>query len=446
MAADTSMDLLRRFRTQLYGCLGRRRDELFELTDALLCIPAVTSPPYLSLAPPHRRRWASVYAALTAGTVDAPALQDLLTRFRPASWPAIFAVDTSIWPRCDAECSPERGLYYHPSRHSAGQPIVAGWCYSWIAGLSFERDSWTSPVDIRRVPVGHTGSSVAVAQIQALLARLGAAQTVPLFVFDAGYDPLALQLGLASTPASILVRVRSNRCFYFDPPARAVDARGRPRRHGAKFACIDPATWPEPDAVLTVTDASYGHVNVAAWSGLHPKPQCQPGHGSRAPRPIARGTLIRIQVTRLPRPTRPPQVLWLWWAGPGTVDLDLAWRAYVRRFDLEHTLRFCKQTLAWTTPRLRHPEQADRWTDLVAAAYAQLGLARACVSDRRLPWERPRPAGMLSPVRVRRGFPALLVAVGSPARAPKPTGRSPGRPKGRTSGRAPRHPAVKKAA
>jgi hypothetical protein len=34
----------------------------------------------------------------------------------------------------------------------------------------------------------------------------------------------------------------------------------------------------------------------------------------------------------------------LWWAGPGDLDLELAWRAYIRRFDLEHTIRFCKQT------------------------------------------------------------------------------------------------------
>jgi hypothetical protein len=62
-------------------------------------------------------------------------------------------------------------------------------------------------------------------------------------------------------------------------------------------------------------------------------------------------------------------VLWLWWQGPGTPDLEVLWRAYVRRFDLEHTIRFCKQTLGWTTPRVRHPEQADRWTWLVLAAY-----------------------------------------------------------------------------
>jgi hypothetical protein len=127
------------------------------------------------------------------------------------------------------------------------------------------------------------------------------------------------------------------------------------------------------------------------------------------------------------------------------VDLDLAWRAYVRRFDLEHTLRFCKQTLGWATPRVRHPEQADRWTWLVVAAHAQLRLARAVVADRRLPWERRLPPGRLTPCRVRRAFPALLCALGSPAARPKPVGRSPGRPRGRLSGPAPRRPALKKA-
>jgi hypothetical protein len=47
-----------------------------------------------------------------------------------------------------------------------------------------------------------------------------------------------------------------------------------------------------------------------------------------------RGTIIRVQVERVPARTRPPKVLWLWWAGSGEPDLDLAWRAYIRRFDL----------------------------------------------------------------------------------------------------------------
>jgi hypothetical protein len=113
---------------------------------------------------------------------------------------------------------------------------------------------------------------------------------------------------------------------------------------------------------------------------------------------------------------------------------------------IEHTVRFAKQTLGWTTPRPRTPEQADRWTWLVLAAYAQLRLARELTGDQRLPWERPRPQPRLSPYRVRRGFPRLLAALGSPATAPKPAGRSPGRPKGSRSGPATRYPAIKKPA
>jgi hypothetical protein len=64
------------------------------------------------------------------------ALQRLLTWQAVGDGPAVYTVDLSVWPRCDAEASPERGFYYHPSRHSAGQPIVAGWAYQWLAQLS----------------------------------------------------------------------------------------------------------------------------------------------------------------------------------------------------------------------------------------------------------------------------------------------------------------------
>jgi hypothetical protein len=242
----------------------------------------------------------------------------------------------------------------------------------------------------------------------------------------------------------VLVRLRSDRCFYADPPPRPLGSTGRPRRHGAKFNLADPATWPTPTATLTCQDDQYGSVTVKAWGGLHPKQQRHPGRGTGRPRPIVRGTILRVQVQRVPARTRPPKVLWLWWAGPGSCDLDLAWRAYIRRFDLEHTIRFAKQTLGWTTPRPRHPDQADRWTWLVLAAYTQLRLARQLACDQRLPWERPRPQPRLSPYRVRRGFPRLLCTLGSPATTPKPSGRSPGRPKGRTSGPAARYPAIKK--
>jgi hypothetical protein len=123
----------------------------------------------------------------------------------------VFAVDVTTWPRCDAECSPERGYYYHPSRHSAGQPIIAGWAYQWIAQLSFDRDSWTAPVDARRLHPLDDTDQTAAGQIRALLARLPASQAVPLFVFDGGYDSAQLTLDLADVPAAVLVRLRADR-------------------------------------------------------------------------------------------------------------------------------------------------------------------------------------------------------------------------------------------
>ena len=80
-----------------------------------------------------------------------------------------------MWPRYDAECSPERGFYYHPSRHSAGQPIVAGWAYQFVAPLDFVRESWTAPVDVERLRPAQDANEVACGQVKVLLDRLGKA-------------------------------------------------------------------------------------------------------------------------------------------------------------------------------------------------------------------------------------------------------------------------------
>ena len=64
-------------------------------------------------------------------------------------------------------------------------------------------------------------------------------------------------------------------------------------------------------------------------------------------------------------------------------------------------------------------------TRLVVAACTQLRLARGVAPDQRLAWERVRAPGKLTPTRVHRAFPKRLVALGSPAGGPKPSGYSP---------------------
>ena len=183
-----------------------------------------------------------------------------------------------------------------------------------------------------------------------------------------------------------------------------------------------------------------------SWSGLHPKLFCRGRFEGFATPPVIKCHLIRVTVQHLPNRRAVPGPLWLWWAGPGAPDLDLCWRAYLHRFDIEHTYRFAKHALGWDTAALRHPEQVSRWTWLIMCAITQLRLARALATDYPRKWERRRKPGRLTPGRVRRDFARLLLTAGTPASPPKPTRAGPGRPKGRTSTPAPRHPVLKKAA
>ena len=448
--AGTDMStVLEQFRTGFYGCLRGWGDALFELTDATLCTPApVSSVPRLSLEPAFRRSHGSLYKCLARGEIDDTRLRVLLMAHLPPGWPLVFAVDASSWPRCDAETSPERGFYYSASKHSAGKPIVAGWSYQWISQLDWAPDSWTAPLDAQRIAPSANPTTATIGQVRRLLARLPADREVPMFVFDAGYDPIALGHDLGDQRVQVLVRISPKRVFHPDPPPRPPGARGRPPRHGPRFALSDPAAGrPAPDTEYRVHDKVYGNVRVQAWRGLHPKLHSKGRWAGAGAPPIVTGTVIQVQVQHLPKPNgQALKTLWLWWSGPGQPDLDTCWRAYLRRFDIEHTFRFAKNTLGWTTPALRTPEQADRWTWLIIAAYTQLRLARCLVADLRLPWERRRDPTKLTPARVRRGFRSLRPTIGTPAQPPKSDKPGPGRPKGTRKPPRTRYPAIKKAA
>lgn len=83
---------------------------------------------------------------------------------------------------------------------------------------------------------------------------------MPLFVVDAGYDPVPLTEGLAATRAAILVRLRRDRCFS-----------------------ADPTTWPPLGDDLSAEDGRYGTVRVRAWAELPPSSRCMPAGGAARP-------------------------------------------------------------------------------------------------------------------------------------------------------------------
>ena len=90
--------------------------------------------------------------------------------------------------------------------------------------------------------------------------------------------------------------------------------------------------------------------------------------------------------------------------------------------------RFLKQDLFWTKARVRTPEQFERWSLVVATAMNQLVLARSLGQAQFRPWESRRQ--VVTPRQVRRCMPAILAQLGTPTKAPKVRGKSPGWRKG----------------
>jgi hypothetical protein len=447
---------LARFRWEFYRSLTRWADTLFELADAVLCTPGpVTSLPELSLAGVHRRGHGSTYAALADGRMDVDRLRRALAGVgvpRSGDGQIRLAVDVTPWPRPDAECSPQRAHAHRPCRCDGVRQTIPGWPYSIVAALQSGRSSWTMPLDAVRLAPGQDATEVTATQIRDVFGRLQAAgqwregDPPVLVVLDAGYDVIRLAFLLADLPVQLLARIRSDRVFH--APVAGYAGTGRPSRHGPALKLDDPLTWPAPAQTAAGVHERYGTVAVAAWGHYHPQLQRRAGWAAHpGPLPIVAGTLIHVQVDRLPG-DRAPKPLWLWHSHPDVADLDVLrlFHAFLRRFDLEHTFRFFKQTLGWTRPRLRTGEQADRWTWLILAAYTQLRLARGLTEDLRRPWETPLTADRLTPGRVRRGFIRLHRTTTRPAAAPKPSRPGPGRPKGVPNSRpAPRYPVGKQA-
>lgn len=134
--------------------------------------------------------------------------------------------------------------------------------------------------------------------------------------------------------------------------------------------------------------------------------------------------------------------LWLAWVGERTLPLATVWIKYLRRFGIDHWYRFVKQRLHWTLPNLSTPEPCERWSDLMPLMSWQLWLAKDLVVETRLPWQS---ASMnLPPGRVAQSMFSVLVKIGTPARPPKPRGKSPGWKKGNKRTRSPRYPIAKK--
>lgn len=308
-----------------------------------------------------------------------------------------------------------------------------------MAALETGPTSWTALLDVVRLHPDDDATAVTATQLRTVINHLTTARhhrtgdPDVLVVMDAGYDVVRLAWLLDDLPVTLIARLRSDRVFYAPAGARRGPTQGRPPRHGARLVLADPTTHPEPGHASITATARYGRATTVAFARMHPRLESRGAwSGHDGDLPVIEGTVVGLCVERLPG-DRSPKPVWLWVSKPisdhGT-EVDHWWSMYLRRFDLEHTFRFLKQTLGWTRPRLRNPAAADRWTWLILVAHTQLRLARPLAIDHRLPWQKPLPQAALTPARVRSGYRRICRTLAHPAGAPKGTQAGPGRPKG----------------
>jgi hypothetical protein len=425
------LNTLTRFRQALYHAFSHAMDALFEACDALLSESAARHFAELSLSPHWRRRWPSLYAAFRDGRIDRTALRATFAAHVPlprGGHRLVVGVDVSSVARPESPTARDRTYQYVHNLPDCSAPVTVGWGFSAVVVLPETPSSWTYQLDNQRVPSACTAGQVAAEQLAAIVPLL---PVRALLLGDRYYGSAAFVKGTATVPCDKLLRIPGNRVLYRAAPP-PTGKRGAPRKDGTPFKCRDARTHGQPTATWAGAD-DHGHrIEVAAWAHLHYK-QC---------RALA-VTVIRVVRHGATGKKRDPRVSWFVWLGPQLLPLGDVWPTYRRRYSQEHGFRFEKQDLLWTAPRLRTPEQFQRWTDVVAAARNQLCLARATVAEQRYPWEAQQRAA--TPRQVRRAMSQILMQLGTPAQPPQPRGKSPGRRPGTKVKPAKRYAVVYKA-
>ena len=352
---DQARGLLAAFRGELYRCLAKRPDALFEVCDAVLCRPErVHMLAELSLEPECRRGHGAMYDAVNHGEVQVARLRRALAGLPMPAWDdgrIRLAADVSNWLRPDAETSPERLFCHCYARGKGNAQMIPGWPYSFIAALEPGRTSWTLPLDAVRLGPADDATEVTAAQVRGVVTRLieaghwHASDPAIVVVFDSGYDLTRLAWLLRDLPVEVAGRLRSDRVMHFPAPplpARPASTGGRRPRHGHKLELDEPQTWPDP-AVTTRTDTTrYGTADAMAWGRLHQRLAHRGGwKDHEGELPVIEGTLIRLHVDHLPG-QRDAEPVWLWSSRAGTSEEEVnrTWQAFLRRFDIEHTFRF----------------------------------------------------------------------------------------------------------
>lgn len=415
------------FRQAIYeNGLTQYRDAQFELIDALLCNQRVNSFAELSLAPVCQRGWASAYMALEAGGQAQGWLQSRLVEQLPSQQVVVLPIDTTVWPHPSARTL--AGLVYEhsPTAAKGKHTAVKGHVYSLLSWTPERGQSWSLPISSVRLSPVETAVDIGVRQVQSVCKQYGEAELLA-FVGDGKYGNHRFLGPLQDAGCAVVARLRRDRVLYGPPPPYG--GRGRPRKHGDRFAFKERPSWPEPEAETFFSDERWGEVHLSAWTQLHAKQDA-----------ATLFTVIRAEVHS--QRDKRPDPIWLAVVGAAGFSIRDIWLWFDHRWSIEPSIRFRKRRLYWTLPNWQASERCDRWTQLTDLAYWHLFLARDLVRDQPLPWQKAQ--AQLTPGRVLQSLGPLFAQFGSPTRSVKRRGKSPGWPKGRKRSPPPRFKVVRR--
>ena len=414
------------FRARAYERLGTAKDALFELMDAVLLTPSANSFAELSLSPVFRRRWPSVYESLQDGRPDRDGLLALYADLISGEDRPLLVGDHTAWPRLSARTLRDRTIEHHPTKIWGNKPITIGQGYSTLAYLPDDARSFALPLLHERIQSTTDPIKKGADQLRRVCQAL---EGRPISLWDSEYGCAPFVEATKDIDADSVIRIRPNRCLWGEPPPYR--GWGRPPVHGAKFKLSDSDTWPEPAQELYITDEKLGPVVVQLFEDLHFRKA--PKHSF----PVICIHRLDAKNTR-----RDPKDLFIAWIGQAPPPLDQWWPLYLKRFTIECWDHFAKSRLFWTLPRLKTPQQCERWSDLMPLLTWQVWMAKPIATDCPLPWQKKQ--ANLTPKRVVQSLAGILTQIGTPACLPKPRGKSPGWPKGRPRKKAPRYKVVKK--
>ncbi len=453
----------KQFRDQIFNCFSFRADSTMDLVDVLSGNTHATSVVQLSLNPIFRRRYGSIRDAITHFAKDPQQSMRLehclikhcssITERQPFR---LMVLDCTAAPRKYSKTLADKGIIHAPNVIPGNKPITVGHQYSIMGflpeqNLNEEQVPWILPLSTQRVATHTNGIAVGIQQVNTAMPFFGSELTVILG--DTAYSSPKFIDGMQNHTNLILIaRLKSNRIFNHKASPKKLKITGRRERghelwYGKEFNLKDNATWCTPaeslSAIFKTRKAKQFTAHIQCWDELLMR-QKNNIHLNKYP-----FRLIRITITDENNNPVYKRAMWLMVSGKQRQSLNLMqiWQSYKRRYDIEHFFKFGKTRLLmdkFQTPDTLHEESCWKLSSL---AYAQLYMARKLASNLPTPWEKYLPEmknneRVKSARQVQKSFTQITAEIGTPAYAPKPRVKPPGRLKGAKQKRRTRFPII----